>query len=186
MKINSYLVDPEFPESSTETSDPYLPQELFDTVQETIPIASTDVVFVVRDEYGVVDEAICIARRSIYPMKGLWIIGGRMLGTDASIPHSIQRCVERETTLKLSLSRFGFLQPSLVGWARTRYTLRPMRYVTCVFRCVISREELAQASQSLSPDEYEKGFGLQPFTRERLVAEKCHPMLIDLYDAIFA
>jgi hypothetical protein len=33
--------------------------------------------------------------------------------------------------------------------------------------------------------EYEPGFGLQAFTYDRLVRERCHPMLLDLFQQIF-
>lgn len=183
MKINSYLTDPEFPSQSTTASSTYLSDAIYGEVVQKMPIFCTDVVFT---STSLRTRELWLAKRAVYPMKGVWVIGGRMHFNDESPLASIRRCVKRETKMDISPNRFLPIALNHYGWARTAQGEFPGKNVALTYRCDLSVDEIGRISSALIAAEYEPDFGLQPFSSTRLETEKCHPMLLSLYHAIFS
>ena len=176
-----YYSDPLDPKRMVLTRDPFISAESYKEMLEKTPIPCTDAVLTVRG-----DKALYLAKRSVYPMKGVWVLGGRIWFNDATLNDSIARCIEIETGCKFEAKRFKQLPtPHLCSWVRIRQGDFPGKNLIISFRLEITQAELQRMSCGLKPEEYEKEFGIQRFDRQRLIDEKCHPALVDLYDEIF-
>ncbi len=177
-----YYQDPLDPAQIATTKDPFISDETYKEMVEKTPIPCTDVALTKKG-----DQALYLTKRSVYPMKGIWILGGRMWFNDATLHHSIVRCMALETGQQFELSRFKMLPtPHLYSWVKTRQGDSPGKNLAITFQLEVTKNELRKIAENLTEKEYEKEFGIQRFTRERLLSEKCHPALVDLYDEIFA
>jgi hypothetical protein len=172
--------DPLDPKRVVLTRNPYISDAAYSEMVEKMPIPCTDAVLTVAG-----DKAIYLAERCVYPMKGLWIFGGRISFNDASPEQSIARCLELETGQRFELSRFVKLADHLYSWVKTKQGDFPGKNLVLTYQIEVTKEELARMSASLAANEYNQDFGIQRFTRERLVNENVHPALIDLYDDIY-
>jgi hypothetical protein len=119
-------------------------------------------------------------------MKGVWCIGGRMWFNDENAETSTSRCVQVETGIKIIPSRFKLIATNLYSWSQVEQGKFPGRNLALTFSCELSPKEIELVSQGLSPKEYDKKFGLQPFNRDRLEKEKIHPAMLDAYKEIFS
>lgn len=175
-----------FPNGNNSIADPFIHDErIYREVVQKMPISCTDVVLLCRNERGRVARKIYLAKRAIYPMKGIWVVGGRMFFNDQSFEESAFRSIKRETALVIRPERLKPVATNYYAWARTKQGDFPGKNVALTFLCVLTRGELEQATTSLDESEYDLAFGLQAYSRARLVEEGCHPMLIDLFDEIF-
>lgn len=173
--------DPSAPEMVIRTEDPWIKDETYTEVVQKMVIACTDVVLTMSDE-----EAIYLAKRVSYPMASVWLLGGRIFFNDDSLEDSIVRCLLQETGVKFDTTRFECVSvPHLYSFAKVAQGDFGGKSICTNFRLEISENELEKMRQGLDPHEYDREFGIQRFTRGRLVAEALHPALIDLYNDIF-
>ena len=159
----------------------FLDEETYAAAIEAFVIVSTDVVIINPHK-----RIIYLTRRCIKPMKGWWIIGGRMFAGEMP-EESMQRCFQRETSLNLSQERFQLVRFNRNIWKDRKQEPQEMGidFLTYLFSVELTSEELEKASCSLDPSEYETNVGLQEFNLERLEKENAHPALIDLYKQLF-
>ena len=149
---------------------------------EGMIIVNTDVVIINRAH-----RSIFLANRTVYPMKGLWIIGGRRLPGETAV-ESMHRCFKRETKLDIDPERFTYVRNNEYTWSTRK---QAPENVGChnkadTFLVELTRDEVRLASTGLDPNEYEPGFGLKEYDRGGLVRAGAHEALIDLYDSIFS
>ena len=145
-------------------------------------IVCTDAIVVDRKK-----RTVWLARRAVLPMKGLWIIGGRRFAGEAALD-SITRCFKRETGLTVTPERFSFIMATEYRWKDREQEPQNLgsHNLSYTFAVELTAEERITAANSLEKKEYQPGFGLQEFDRERSVREHVHPVILDLYDEIFA
>jgi ADP-ribose pyrophosphatase YjhB (NUDIX family) len=190
MVIRSYTKDPTYPGPITLNEKPFIPDDSYDIFVRNTVVACTDVAFIPGDERrNVTEQALLLAKRIIEPMRGNWVIGGRIMANDPTDKHSIARCVKRETGLIIDTERFTPVATHLYTWAKVAQGDFPGRNLVVTFSCVLTPQEITEASRGLEKKEYESGFGLRPFTLSAInqIVEKDHghPMLRDLYFDIF-
>jgi ADP-ribose pyrophosphatase YjhB (NUDIX family) len=78
----------------------WIPEELFKTIQQTIPVACVDLIILRRNE-GVVE--ILLVKRKIYPEIGKWcMIGGRIIKGESS-NDAIQRQAKNEIGVSVDI-----------------------------------------------------------------------------------
>jgi hypothetical protein len=176
-----YYSDPLDPGAPAPTENQFVSETAYaELVQKTV-IACTDAIVTLSG-----DRAVYLAKRSIYPMKGVWVLGGRIFFNDATLADSVARCIKRETSQEFAKKRFRQLPtPHLYSWIKTAQGEFPGRNLAITFHLDASEAELENIGSHLTGAEYEQGFGIQRYTRERLLDEKCHPALLDLHDDIF-
>ncbi len=177
-KIRSYL-DPLYP-VNVQTKNQHLSDSAYTEVVQKMIIPCTDVVFYQKNP-----KAVYLAQRSIFPMKGVWCIGGRMWFNDKNGEESISRCVQIETGIKIVPDRFKLIATNLYSWSKVEQGDFPGRNLALTFSCELSPKEVELVSQGLSSKEYDKKFGLQAFDRARLEKENVHPAMLDAYKEIF-
>lgn len=131
-------------------------------------------------------QAVYLAQRSAYPMKGIWCFGGRMFFNDDTPEDSVSRCVETETSVRLRVERFECIATNLYSWHRTAQGNFPGKNFAPLYKAEVTTEELDQMRRGLRSSEYDKGFGIQRFCRERLIDENVHPAMVDAFDLIWS
>jgi ADP-ribose pyrophosphatase YjhB (NUDIX family) len=183
--IRSYTIDPGFPDAPTTIEKPFLDGAIYLEMIRKTAIACADVVFVVRGAGGRIERKLYLAKRNVFPMKGIWLIGGRIFFNDRTVTKSVQRSAKRETGIEFDSERFIPLATNLYTWGKVAQGDFPGKNLACTFLLVLRKDEVKTISNALIKEEYEAGFGLQGFTHARLVRENCHPMLLDLFDQIF-
>ena len=179
----SYTEDPKYPGPIPLCKTPFIPDDTYALIVEKMAIACTDVAFRPPNE-----EAIYIACRNVEPMKGEWIIGGRIRADDTTLEDAIARNVKRETGLVIANERFEFVMCNFYTWAKTSQGDFTGRNHSTTYCCVISDEELAIAMANLEKQEYVLGYGLKKFNRKQLelhVQTGGHPALLDIFNNIF-
>lgn len=159
----------------------FLPNDVYAQAIAALVIYCADAVIV-----DIKRRTFRLPKRHIHPMPSIWVIGGRVL-VDEDSPDAVTRNFRRETRLDLPTSRFTYMRTNRYRWS-TR--AQEPRDVGCdgladIYFVELTEEECRLATENLDPSEYDLGFGLQEFNRERLVAEAVHPMILDLYDEIF-
>ena len=98
-----------------------------------------------------------------------------------------RRNFKRETGLDLPSERFVFVTMTEYLWQDREQEPQGNGTQTLCHQFVIelTEEELGIARNGLEAREYEPGYGLQEFNRDRLVQEAVHPVIIDVYDTVF-
>lgn len=131
-------------------------------------------------------KTIFLAKRSTKPMSGWWFIGGRRIVGETA-DESIRRCFARETSLDLPETRFQFVAINDYVWKEREQKPQDAETHTLgyTFLVELSDEEVKKTSSALDLKEYERGFGLQEFDRQKLIDEGVHQAVIDIYDEIF-
>lgn len=132
------------------------------------------------------NKIIYLARRRTKPMAGWWWIGGKMLPHETK-EESLLRSFKRETGLELSISRFKLVAVLDYRWKDRAQIPQDIgcHMMAYTFTVELSRRELEYAALNLEKDEYEKGCGLTPFDRAKLVSESVFPAILEFYDHIF-
>jgi hypothetical protein len=172
--------DPLDPKREVNVRDPWISKQAYDEVVQKMPISCTDSVFTVRN-----DNALYLAMRSAYPMKGVWCFGGRIFFNDRSIEESVARCVDLETGHRIPVERFDFVAIHYYTWVKTAQGDFGGKNLAVTFRCEVTPAELDLMRAGLVASEYDRTFGIQRFDRKRLIDECVHPAMRDLYDDIF-
>lgn len=172
--------DPLAPDYDVCVRDQWISPEAYSEVVQKMPIPCTDSLFTVKGE-----KAIYLGKRSAYPMKGIWCFGGRLFFNDRSLEESIARCIELETSYRIEASRFRFVATHYYAWVKTAQGDHGGKNLAVTFVCEVTEDEIAAMTRGLVASEYDREFGIQRFDRRRLVDEKVHTALIDLYDDLY-
>lgn len=174
--------DPETGQSA-KTAMSRLPNEAYTQVVQSMVIACADVVLTRKHD----DEPhLYLARRRVYPMRGYWVIGGRIMFNDQSPRHAAVRNLKRETGLEIDPDHLTIHSPPhLYSWDRVAQGEFAGKNFCTTYRFDATPDELASATEHLDPNEYEVGHGLKRFTLQELMAANAHPMLLDLLKDIW-
>lgn len=176
--LKSYR-DPANPKKPVTIKRPHVDDALYTKVVRSFPIPTVDVVFTVPGK-----KVLYLATRNVYPTPGPWYIGGRIYFNDDTLEEAMVRTMERETGMHVDATRFALVLVAYYSWFKIKQG-GVGKNISFSFRLEVSPEELNQIGTGLAPSEYDVGSGLKAYDRKRLVREKCHPVLIDLYDAIY-
>ena len=84
----------------TDSSNFWMPIDTYSMVLDTVVLTCVDIVFVHH-------TMILLGQRNRYPMKGWWIIGGRMFAGE-SPDGAVQRKAKEEAGLEIERSRIQF------------------------------------------------------------------------------
>ena len=182
--IGVYPTDPFFPDTPMTVTSPFIDDDTFLEIVRKTVIAGLDVVPLLERD-GAVEQKLYLAHRISLPMSGIWTIGGRLMFNDFTPAEGIARCAKRETKMDIDPSRFKHINANFCGWGKVAQGNFAGKSLAPLFCVVLNPDEMTQISASLSPKEYEPGFGLQGYDRERLLAEGCHPILVDTFDRLF-
>lgn len=176
-----YYNDPILPEEMVKVEDEWLGDETYKEMVQKSVILCTDVVLTMKN-----DVAIYLGKRVALPMAGVWCIGGRVFFNDETLEDSIARCIYLETGAKVEAERFEYIgTPHLYSWIKVAQGDFGGKNLSLTFKLEVSNEEMKEMSRGLQPKEYDSAFGLQRYTRERLVNEKVHQAMVDVFDDIF-
>ena len=158
----------------------YLEDKLYSKTLESMIVVCSDTMIFNRKE-----KAVYLAKRRVEPMKGWWEIGGRRFAGETTIEAAI-RNFTRETTLKIKPSRFKFITTIENIWQNKKE--RPEKTgkhdLIFIFAVELNKKEIGIVSKNLDPKEYYQN-SLEKFDKKRLLKEKIHPALIEVYDKIF-
>ena len=159
----------------------HLDEETFKKAIEAFVVVSTDAVIIDRQK-----RVFYLAQRSVKPMQGWWVIGGRSFAGETPI-ESIRRCFERETSVCFPLNRFELIRLNRYFWKDREQKPQNLGYdsLAYTFAVELTQEEIEAAAKGLDPNEYKTRAGLQEFNLKRLRVEGVHPMIIDLYQQLF-
>ena len=118
-------------------------------------------------------------------MKGWWEIGGRRFAGETALEAAIKNFT-RETTLKLKPSRFKFITTIENIWKdREKKPKKIGKHdLIFVFALQLNNKEIKIVSENLDKKEYYPN-SLEKFDKKRLLKEKVHPALIEIYNKIF-
>lgn len=176
MEPRLYQEDPNFRMSPEEMSD----AEYAKAITRMI-IVCADVLFINPEH-----KTLYLAKRSVDPWPGWWLIGGR-INAGETAQEGIARKMKLETSLAVTPDRFQFL--AMNRYVFTKRKQEPQEKGTdnlaYTFSLVLTPDERAVVAVNLDPHEYDHSVGLREFSREALVTEKVHPAVLDLYDAVF-
>jgi hypothetical protein len=179
MFIGSFR-DPAFPDRVIKTGDQYISDASYAEIVQKMPIPCTDILLIREN-----DEALYLVKRKVFPHPQWWTLGGRMMFNDESLEASAARCLKRESKIDVALNRFRPCGTGFYQWARTAQAEAPGKNLAILFSLIVTREEIDFIGENLDGNEFETELGIQRFSRERLVADNCHPVLIRTYDYLF-
>jgi ADP-ribose pyrophosphatase YjhB (NUDIX family) len=119
-------------------------------------------------------------------MPGWWVIGGRWFAGETK-EESVRRAFKRETKLDLPEGRFQYARLNEYRWPDRQQVPQDKGSHSLAFTFLVelTPRERADAWAGLDKAEYISQRGLRPFNLHDLLAEKVHPMLIDLYRQVF-
>ena len=155
-----------------------------EVIDNTI-LVCTDVVIV-----NIEKRVVCLAKRIVDPMRGIFWIGGRRKKGETPL-EGMQRNFRREAGFDLPADRFKFVTFVEYIWQIREQEPQEngAQNVAHQFMIELTDEELNTVSRGLSPDEYDSGYGLQRFNRDRLKSEvekgNIHPVVMDVFNTIF-
>jgi hypothetical protein len=154
-----------------------MPSEPFNQALKTFIRVCADIVL-----YNPEKKLVYLAKRiSCFPKW--WVIGGQ-IHPGESEHIAAQRCLKRETSLKVEKWRLHFL--CLNRYFHAGLPNHPARdNLTYVFGLPIINAELQQATTHLDPDEYDTSLGLKPFDKQALLNNALPQPLIDTYHLLF-
>lgn len=148
---------------------------------QALVIACVDIVVINRKH-----KFFYLAFRRAKPVRGVWWLGGRVFPGETDKVAAL-RCLKRETGLKVESDRLKLV--ASVDYMFKDREQKPQN-IGChtrshVFAAELNPEEISFASRHLDEDEYDRNFGLKPFTYKALIKAKARPIIIDLYKDIF-
>lgn len=158
----------------------YLKDKLYSKAMESMIIVCSDAMIFNRKE-----KTIYLAKRRVEPMIGWWEIGGRRFAGETALEAAI-RNFRRETSLEIKPSRFKFITIIENIWQRKKENPKKTgkHDLIFIFSTELNKKEISVVSKNLDPKEYYLN-SLEKFDRKRLLKEKIHPALIEIYDKIF-
>jgi hypothetical protein len=172
--------DPLDPGQVVRQRNQWVSDQTYQEMVQKVTIPCTDTILTLSGE-----KAIYLGKRTALPMAGIWCLGGRIWFNDESLEDSISRCLTLETGVTIAPARFEMLPtPHLYSWVKVQQGDFGGKNLALTFKLEITQEELEKMAKGLQPKEYDKDFGLQRFTRERLIDERVHPAMLDLFDEI--
>jgi len=177
-----YYRDPLAPDQEVLTDHEWVDTDAYRQLVQRTVISCTDVVLTLVGD----PNAIYLAKRCVFPQKGIWCFGGRLFFNDGTLPHSSARCLNTEAAVPINPDRFVWTKnPHLYSWVKTAQGDFGGKNLVLIFRLEVTPYELGQIARGLSPKEYDRVFGIQRFTRERLVDEKVHKAMHDAFNDIW-
>ncbi|MCL5004777.1 MAG: NUDIX domain-containing protein [Patescibacteria group bacterium] len=158
----------------------YLKNKTYSKAMESMIVVCSDVMIFNRKE-----KAVYLAKRRVKPMKGLWEIGGRRFAGETALKAAV-RNFTRETTLKIKSSRLKFITTIENIWqSRKEKPIKIGKHdLIFVFAVNLNKKEIEIVSKNLGSKEYHQN-SLEKFDKKRLLKEKVHPALIEIYNKIF-
>lgn len=178
--IKSYT-DPLAPGVTPTARDSWISDTAYNETVRKMPIPCTDALITLAGD----DQAVYLGKRSAFPMQGIWCLGGRIFFNDQSMEESIARCVEIETGCRFAPERFKYLRTNMYSWVKTAQGDFPGKNLAPLYRLEVTTEEMQAMSAGLKPSEYDPTFGLQRFSRSRLLDERVHEAMLDAFDQLF-
>ncbi len=167
-------------ENSHQIKKTYLKEGLYSKAIKSIIVVCSDVMIFNRKE-----KSVYLAKRRVEPMKGWWEIGGRRFAGETALEAAV-RNFTRETALKISPSRFKFITTIENIWQKRKE--KPAKTgkhdLIFIFAVNLNKKEIKIVSKNLNQKEYYPN-SLEKFDKKRLIKEKIHPALIEIYDKIF-
>ncbi len=158
----------------------YLKTPLYSKALESMIVVCSDIMIFNRKE-----KSVYLAKRQVEPMKGWWEIGGRRFAGETALEAAVKNFT-RETTLKISPSRFKFITTIENIWQKRKE--KPIKIgkhdLVFIFAVNLNKKEIKIASENLNTKEYYSN-SLEKFDKKRLLKEKIHPALVEIYDKIF-
>ncbi len=154
----------------------------YSKITQSLALVCTDALIIDRKK-----QTVFLAKRRAKPAAGQWwYIGGRTFAGE-TFEESVRRCFERETGLKLSTSRFKFINIQNFIFNERQQKPQNLGYHAIGFDFVVelTQKERARAASSLDTAEYKEGAGLKEFSRQDLIKMRVHPAILESYDRVF-
>lgn len=174
-KINGIYI-----ENKHQIKNVYLENKLYLKAIGSMIIVCSDIMIFNPEE-----KTVYLAKRRVKPMQGWWEIGGRRFTGETSLEAAV-RNFTRETTLKIRPSRFKFITTIENIWKDRKE--KPIKIgkhdLIFVFAVKLNKKEIKIVSENLDSREYYPN-SLEKFDKKRLIEEKIHPALIEIYNKIF-
>ncbi len=151
-------------------------------ITQSLILVCTDALIINRKK-----QTVFLAKRRAKPAAGeWWYIGGRTFAGE-TLKESVRRCFERETKLKLPVSKFKFINTQVFIFNERQQKPQNFGYHAIGFDFVVelTKREREKASSSLDRAEYKTGIGLKEFSRQELIKKRVHPAIIESYDRVF-
>ena len=173
---NNYIEDPDH-----RMPKKFISEGAYREAIEAMVIVCVDVV--PFDRYR---KVVYLAKRKHKPAMGWWWIGGRISAGEGA-EEAACRIVKRETSLDVITKRFSLLSINRYFWKEREQIPQDVGSdnIGYIFTVELTQKELQQASQGLDTEEYDRMSGLQEFDRDRLMRERAHGAILDLYDLLF-
>ena len=174
-KINGIYI-----ENNHQIKSTYLENEIYLKAMESMIVVCSDIMIINRKE-----KAVYLVKRRVKPMQGWWQIGGRRFAGETARETAVKNFL-RETSLKINPSRFKFITTIENIWqSKKEKPIKTGKHdLIFVFTVDLNKKEIKMVSKNLDPKEYCQN-SLEKFSRKRLLKEKIHPALIEIYDKIF-
>lgn len=181
MQVTTYS-DPSDPKNVCTTPEPWLSDEGYLEVVAKTVVTCVDAIVISSARPGVV----YLAKRVAKPAAGIWFLGGRAQFNTVSMHVAIAENVERETGVRFDSDRFRLLTVNDYKFACAAQGDFPCRSLALLFVLEATEEEISNISNGLVASEYEREYGLRPFTRAELEQEHAHPALLDAWDMLWS
>jgi ADP-ribose pyrophosphatase YjhB (NUDIX family) len=157
----------------------FLNSQTYQKAISSMIIVCSDVMIFNRQE-----KAIYLAKRHVKPMTGWWEIGGRRFAGETALEAAV-RNFTRETGLKINPARIKFITTIEHIWKDRKE--KPEKIgkhdIGFIFAANLNKKEIEYVSKHLDPKEYTGK--LEKFDKKRLIKEKIHPTMIEIYGKIF-
>jgi ADP-ribose pyrophosphatase YjhB (NUDIX family) len=168
--------DPDYPD--------YRPQSAF-LADEVYTAAINGMIIVCADTLlcNLSRGTVYLATRSVYPMKGLWVLGGRVKRGEEAV-RAMGRLLKAEAGFLVEPKRLRFLSMNRYLWfMRAQEPVDGGSDNLCyTFAFEPTAGELAAIQEGLTAAEYDTAAGLREFNRDQLVAARVHPVILKAYD----
>jgi len=160
----------------------FLPDKAYGEAIEAFVVVCADVVPINRER-----RTFYLTKRSSKPIQGWWELGGKIFAGEPE-EEAISRIVKRETGMELPSKRFSLVSKGRYFCKDRQQEPQDVGCDSLVFHYVVelSEEELRIANSNLDKNEYERGVGLEEFSRQRIVDEDVPEAILDLYDTVFS
>lgn len=177
MSLHTYIDHPQF----TISSKP-LPEDSYREVLRSLAVVCVDIVIVDFER-----QTFYLPTRIVEPIKGLWVIGGRLR---AGEPYEVAaaRKFKEEAALDVDPERLSYVTTNryITALRKQAPVEEGSDTIGFTFAIELTPAERLHVSAHLDPREYDVSAGLLECTREDLVKKNTHRALVDMFDALFA